>query len=50
LAALYDAIGDYDHAEPLYQRALEIFEKVLGAEHPNTIMCRDNLKKCRAEM
>jgi hypothetical protein len=42
--------GDYDHAEPLYQRALEILEKVLGAEHPNTVIFRNNLESCRAEM
>jgi nephrocystin-3 len=50
LAALYDAIGDYDHAKPLYQRALEILEKVLGAEHPNTVTVRNNLETCRAKM
>jgi tetratricopeptide (TPR) repeat protein len=50
LANLYYAKGDYDNAEPLYQRALEILEKVLGAEHPNTVTIRDNLEDCRAEM
>jgi nephrocystin-3 len=50
LANLYYAKGDYDNAEPLYQQALEIFEKVFGVEHPNTVTIRDNLDDCRAEM
>ncbi len=50
LALLYQAKGDYYHAESLYQRALEILEKVLGAKHPNTIMCRNNLETCRTKM
>ena len=28
--------GRYDEAEPLYERALAIYEKVLGEEHPYT--------------
>ena len=35
LAALYQAQGKYGEAEPLYQRALAIYEKALGPEHPN---------------
>lgn len=31
-------------AEPLYKRALEILEKVLGTNHPNTEVVRYNLK------
>jgi tetratricopeptide (TPR) repeat protein len=50
LAYLYQAKGDYDSAEPLYKRALEIAEKVLGAEHPNTVIFRNNLEGCRAKM
>ncbi len=34
LAELYRAQGRYAEAEPLYQRALAICEKVLGLEHP----------------
>ncbi len=33
LAVLYDDRGKYDQAEPLYQRALAIWEKTLGPEH-----------------
>ncbi len=29
--------GQYEQAEPLYQRALTTFERVLGAEHPDTL-------------
>jgi tetratricopeptide (TPR) repeat protein len=36
LAFLLEAQGDGAGARPLYQRALAIFEKVLGPEHPNT--------------
>jgi tetratricopeptide (TPR) repeat protein len=42
-AALYQAKGDYDHAEPLLKRALEITEKVLGKEHPSTATYLNNL-------
>ena len=31
---LYDYLGKYDKAEPLYKRALEIDEKALGPDHP----------------
>ena len=33
LAALFDSMGDYAKAEPLYQRALKIYEKALGPDH-----------------
>ena len=42
LAALYDAQGKYGEAEPLYQRALAIWEKALGPEHPNVATCLEN--------
>ena len=35
LAALYNAIGDYKNAEPLYIQALAILIKILGEEHPS---------------
>ncbi len=35
LALLSDAQGHDAEAEPLYQRSLTIFEKVLGPEHPD---------------
>jgi tetratricopeptide (TPR) repeat protein len=35
LALLYRVQGQYGKAEPLYQRALAIWEKALGPEHPH---------------
>ena len=32
-------------ARPLFERALAIFEKALGAEHPNTATSRNNLAR-----
>jgi CHAT domain-containing protein len=43
LADLYSARGDYAKAEPLYQRALNIWEKVMGPEHPYVAEVLDNL-------
>ena len=40
---LYDNQGKYDEAEPLYQRALAISEKVLGPDHPDTATSLNNL-------
>ena len=36
LAILYVDQGKYAEAEPLYQRALHIWEQAFGAEHPYT--------------
>jgi tetratricopeptide (TPR) repeat protein len=44
LAYLYDSQGRYQEAEPLYQQALDIAQKVLGENHPNTITIRQNLE------
>ena len=35
LAFLYDTLGQYVQAEPLYKRSLAIREKVLGSDHPD---------------
>jgi hypothetical protein len=35
--------GDYAGAEPLYRRALKGLERVLGPEHPNTLIIVNNL-------
>ena len=43
LAALYQAQGNYAQAEPLYQRALAIYEQVLGPQHPDTASSLNNL-------
>ena len=36
-------MGDYEKALPLYQRALEISEKVLGPQHPDVATTLNNL-------
>src|SRR5260370_29511228 len=36
LAYLYQEQGKYLEAEPLYLRALSIYEQALGPEHPST--------------
>ena len=38
-----NALGAYAEARPLYERALAIREKVLGAEHPDTATSLNNL-------
>ena len=43
LAVLYQSQGRYAEAEPLYQQALQLSEKVLGKEHPDTIASVNNL-------
>jgi hypothetical protein len=40
---LYQAQGRYTEAEPRYQRALAIYEKVLGPEHPEVARSLNNL-------
>ncbi len=42
LALVYDDQGRYAEAEPLYQRALPIFEKALGPEHPDVAQSLEN--------
>src|SRR6202790_1229752 len=36
-------MGDYAEAEPLYKEALEIRQKVLGRDHPDTAQSLNNL-------
>src|SRR5947209_1735022 len=43
LARLYDDQGRYSEAKPLYQRALAIYEKAFGSEHPYTATSVNNL-------
>jgi hypothetical protein len=48
LAILSWAVSHYrnwskdEEAEPLLQRALAIYEKVLGSEHPETVRLKEN--------
>ena len=43
LADLYMDRGEYDKAESLYRRSLQIREKVLGPDHPDVATVLDNL-------
>ena len=43
LADLYQAMGRYAEAEPLYRRSLEIREKQLGRDHPDVATSLNNL-------
>ena len=38
-----DNMGAYEKAEPFYNKALKISEKVLGEEHPSTVISYNNL-------
>jgi tetratricopeptide (TPR) repeat protein len=50
LALLYRQQGKLAEAEPLYKRALAIFERALGSEHSHSVTCRENLASVRAEI
>jgi tetratricopeptide (TPR) repeat protein len=43
LALLYDSMGDYTKAEPLYHNALEIRKQALGENHPDYAQSLNNL-------
>jgi tetratricopeptide (TPR) repeat protein len=43
LAHLYEVMGDYEKAEPFYQEALGLRQKVLGKENPDTVTSLNNL-------
>ncbi len=42
LALLHKVQGNYAEAEPLYKRALAIWEKALGPEHPDVATSLEN--------
>ena len=42
-ASLLKSKGDYEGAEPLYRRALEVRERTLGEEHPDTLTSVNHL-------
>ncbi len=46
-AYFFNLNARYSAAEPLYKRALKIYEKVLGPRHPKTVQCRKNLEHCK---
>ena len=43
LATLYESMGEYARAEPLFVQARDIQKKVLGEEHPNYAQSLNNL-------
>ncbi len=43
LALLYKSRRNYSDAEPLYQKALDIYERIMGTEHPNVAITLSNL-------
>jgi Tetratricopeptide repeat len=42
LAVLYKSRSRYAEAEPLYRRAVAIFEAAVGPSHPKAITCAEN--------
>ncbi|MBW4635723.1 MAG: tetratricopeptide repeat protein [Iphinoe sp. HA4291-MV1] len=50
LGLLYKSQGRYTEAEPLFIKALEIAERSLGVNHPNTITIRESLKHLREHL
>ncbi|MGI2909795.1 tetratricopeptide repeat protein, partial [Tolypothrix sp. VBCCA 56010] len=40
---LYQSQGRYSEAEPLYQKALQLTQRLLGEEHPDVAMSYNNL-------
>ncbi|KAI1202102.1 hypothetical protein F5X97DRAFT_288002 [Nemania serpens] len=43
IAGSYDQLGKYSEAERLYRQNLDISERVLGREHPDTLTSMNNL-------
>ncbi len=43
MAALYDSQGRYTEAEPLYKRALAIWEKAIGPDYPHVILVMESM-------
>ena len=48
--ALLQATNRLAEAEPLFRRALAIFETSLGPDHPNTVTVRNNLAGLEAAL
>jgi hypothetical protein len=46
LAGLLYTLSRYEEAEPLYHRALQVLEKILGSEHPSSVTVSGNLQTC----
>jgi Tetratricopeptide repeat len=50
LASLLKDTNRLAEAEPLYRRALAIFETSLRPDHPNTVIVRENLAALEAAL
>ena len=50
LAGLYRAQGLYVEAAPMVMEAVEIMERLLGAEHSNTKIMRENYEGLLAKL
>ncbi|MFC1813497.1 tetratricopeptide repeat protein [Thermodesulfobacteriota bacterium] len=46
MVGIYQAIGKYAEAEPLYKRSLAILEKAFGPDHPQVAIFLRNMAKC----
>ncbi len=44
IAGVYYAQGEYEKALEWYDRALKIYEKVFGKQHPHTIKIVNNMQ------
>ena len=43
LALTYESLGKYEDAEKLQTQVLDVTNRLLGEEHPDTITARSNL-------
>lgn len=43
LGRVLQALGDLAGARAAFERALTIFQEILGEDHPNTVLVRNNL-------
>jgi tetratricopeptide (TPR) repeat protein len=50
MAILCYAMGKYTDAESLFLRALDIFDRSLGTNHPKTQGCRHSLETLRKQL
>jgi len=44
------ALGRAAEAEPLFEQAADMVERVFGPDHPHAKLCRANLALCRAKL